>query len=484
MAKLCDKPADNMVTICVNNNDIMNSVSDDRDSDIANMSDFSDDEDGIQEESQPGTQIGGVQDSSFEETLYWCDRPTDNMMMTSGTKHDMVYSESDDRNSDITDMSGFSDSDDQTQEEIRPGPQTGSDRCDSIGIVSEVYDQPVTNTVTAEDDRDSLDPNDREYSTKFRLLTRRAFLLDDDSLSDSNFPEAVKDVVRRSRLTMMALDEYEDPPFEQQTDDGTPVCSDEGDNMDSDDSDDEYGYTDYWPILHAELPGAKASTSNDVDVNDSPVIQDYVCPERTRQNDVSVYIDTQLLVKNFQRKMTICCFGLCGLTDRFIEPELRWCWDCVDRLVWGYRVSCLMAIVNANRSLLIDVFTEDSRMYASGLGLVGDPVRPYDVIRVYLRIKENFQGGVNNVMLRNKDPVDSRYHQRCMYNKHEMGTYASVNRQISVKGQFGCLYSPIHDADWLDGYPNRVGGSVIAGTNATVTQFCSYMGEIPTEVTK
>ena len=65
--------------------------------------------------------------------------------------------------------------------------------------------------------------------------------------------------------------------------------------MDSDDSDDEYGYTDYWPIRHAKLPGAKASTSNDVDVNDSPVIQDYVCPEPTRQNDVSVYIDTQLL---------------------------------------------------------------------------------------------------------------------------------------------------------------------------------------------
>ena len=51
-----------------------------------------------------------------------------------------------------------------------------------------------------------------------------------------------------------------------------------------------------------------------------------------------------------------------------------------------------------------------------------------------------------------------------------------MNRQISVKGRFGCLYSPVHDADWLDGYPNRVGGSVITGTNATVAQYCSYMG--------
>ena len=152
-----------------------------------------------------------------------------------------------------------------------------------------------------------------------------------------------------------------------------------------------YGYTDYWPIRHTKLPGVKPISSNDVDVNDSPVVQDYVCPERSRRNDVSVYVDTQLLVKNFQQKMTFCCFGLCGLTDRFNEPELRWCWDCVDRLVWGYRVSCLMASVNANRSLLIDAFTEESRVYARGLGLLGDPVRPYDVIHVYL-CKRELQG--------------------------------------------------------------------------------------------
>ena len=163
-------------------------------------------------------------------------------------------------------------------------------------------------------------------------------MLDDDCLSDSNFPEAVKDVVRRSCLTMMALDEYDAPPFDQRTNDETPDCSDGEDNMDSDDSDDEYGYADYWPIRHTELLGVKPISSNDVEANDSPVGQDSVCPEHLRRNDVSVYVDTQLLVKNFQQKMTFCCFGMCGLTNRFKEPELRWCWNCVDRLVWGYRV--------------------------------------------------------------------------------------------------------------------------------------------------
>ena len=51
--------------------------------------------------------------------------------------------------------------------------------------------------MTAGDGRDSLDSNDTEYWSKFRHLTRQAFLLDDDCLSDSNFPKAVKDVVRR-----------------------------------------------------------------------------------------------------------------------------------------------------------------------------------------------------------------------------------------------------------------------------------------------
>ena len=93
--------------------------------------------------------------------------------------------------------------------------------------------------MTAGDGRDSIaamDPNGTEYWTKFRRLTRQAFLLDDDCLSDSNYPNVVKDVVRRSRLTIMALNEYDAPPFEQRTDGGTPGCSDWEDIMESDES--------------------------------------------------------------------------------------------------------------------------------------------------------------------------------------------------------------------------------------------------------
>ena len=151
-------------------------------------------------------------------------------------EHSIVYSGTDSRNSDIAAMSDFSDDEDETQVEFRPGPRTGSDRDDSIEEESSLCDRPITNTVTTGDGRDSLDPNDSEYWTKFRCLTSQAFLLDDDCLSDSDFPDAVKEVVRRSRLTIMALNEYDAPTFEQRTDGGTPGCSDSEDIMESDGS--------------------------------------------------------------------------------------------------------------------------------------------------------------------------------------------------------------------------------------------------------
>ena len=78
--------------------------------------------------------------------------------------------------------------------------------------------------VTAGDGQDSLDPNDTDYWATVSRLTRQAFLLDDDSLSYSNYPDVVKNLVRKSRLTIMALDEYDAPPLEQQTGCGTPSC--------------------------------------------------------------------------------------------------------------------------------------------------------------------------------------------------------------------------------------------------------------------
>ena len=76
---------------------------------------------------------------------------------------------------------------------------------------------------------------------------------------------------------------------------------------------------------------------------------------------------------------------------------------------------------------------------------------PCDVIPLYTMMNENFKGGLNNVMPRNKDPVDSRYHQRCVDNRHWPWTRASVcEKPIRERGRFGCWDSPVRNADWSD----------------------------------
>ena len=118
-------------------------------------------------------------------------------------------------------------------------------------------------------------------------------------------------------------------------------------------------------------------------------------------------------------------------------------------MIWGYHVSCLAAIVIESRFFGIDLFTEDRRVFTRGLGLVGNPVAPCDVIRVYTKMNENFKGGINNVMIRSNDPVDSRHLQRCTDNGHRSSAHASVRgKPIWEKGRFGSVNTPVRDADW------------------------------------
>ena len=110
----------------------------------------------------------------------------------------------------------------------------------------------------------------------------------------------------------------------------------------------------------------------------------------------------------------------------------------------------MVTIVTKTRSLGIYLFTEGRCVYASTLGLVDVHVRVYDVIPVYVWMKENFNGGLNKVMLRKKAPVDSCYHQRGGDNRQVRRTRAVDNRPIHVWGRFGFLYSPVRGADWSD----------------------------------
>ena len=113
----------NKLTICENEHSIVYSGTDGRNSDIADMSDFSEDEDETQVEFRPEPRTGSDRDGSMVEQscACVCDRPitnTVNKLMICESEHSMVYSGTDGRNSDIAAMSDFSDDEDETQVEF------------------------------------------------------------------------------------------------------------------------------------------------------------------------------------------------------------------------------------------------------------------------------------------------------------------------------------------------------------------------------
>ena len=154
----------------------------------------------------------------------------------------------------------------------------------------------------------------------------------------------------------------------------------------------------------------------ETDTRGIPVYREECTPERRRPENISPGTLQQVEMSNNQWNCVDYCFGMCGKADSVNQSRTGSCWNCGCWIVWGYRVSCLADIVIKDRLYGIDLFTEDRRVHTRGPGLVGNPVTPCDVIRVYTKMNENFKGGINNVMIRNNDPVDSRYHQRCADN--------------------------------------------------------------------
>ena len=185
--------------------------------------------------------------------------------------------------------------------------------------------------------------------------------------------------------------------------------------------------------------------------SNSREIRDHVTPVSGEKQDSVAQLDTRLGGRYSLRNLTVNCFGGCDLTHCLNRAGIDWCWICIDRLIWGYRVSCLVTIVNKDRTIGRCMSIEGSGVYASTQGLEDRPVIPCDVIPVFVWMTEKFKDVLNKVMLVDKATVDSHGLQWGEDNRPVRGTRASGNnRPIRVAGQFGCLYSPVQGADWLD----------------------------------
>ena len=80
-----------------------------------------------------------------------------------------------------------------------------------------------------------------------------------------------------------------------------------------------------------------------------PVNREELTPERRRPENISPGALQQVKMRNNQWICVDYCFGVCGKADSVNQPETCSCWNCCCLIIWGYRVSCLAAIVIEGR---------------------------------------------------------------------------------------------------------------------------------------
>ena len=143
--------------------------------------------------------------------------------------------------------------------------------------------------------------------------------------------------------------------------------------------------------------------------------------------------------------------GACWYPDSNNHADAYICWNCRCFMALCCCVSCLVTVVTS-RLIGIDQFIDCRHTYTWGLGLLGNPMTPCDVIRLYAKMNRNFKGGIDNVMIEYNDTVDSRGLQRCADGHHSSLAHALTrDKPIREKGRFGYVGAPVTDADWLCG---------------------------------
>ena len=435
-------------------------------SDIADMGDFSDEEEEQWEEVEPSK---NVQTDVRTECVV-----NDHMSFLSTIGH----------NSDIADMGDFSDEENEqwdeveTSEDVQTEVRTGgvdnnaSNSCARSGL-------PQKPTVVIPH---YMEIHDEDYWTNFRFQAKQAFKLDNVALAASDFPIAVKELVVKSRVTMQDINDRAERQYEEEEEweaagetvkpsffyndtdrledfsipisnwcrKGSPIVDEEptktvfgpvtgpeerrnrykiadiGDYFRDPDARARFelsqaksaiimGYTftgdDGATGMGENMTGDTVAEENEyirvsmisVDEHrtvqsdfkhDSLGIRDCALPECATRPMLAAYEDSTLCVRESLPSMTTSCFGLCGLTNQFHHADFEWCVKCVNRLLWGFIVSCVVSIVERG----IDVFITGCDVLVSIGARLDGLITPGDAMRLCLWRTEDFKDMLHIVM--------------------------------------------------------------------------------------
>ena len=435
-------------------------------SDIADMGDFSDEEEGQWEEVEPPKVVQTDVRTEFVVN--------DHMSFLSTIGH----------NSDIADMGDFSDEDNEhwdeveTSEDVQTEVRTGDvDNNDSSSCARSELAQKPTVVIPH-----CMEIHDEEYWTNFRFQAKQAFKLDNVALAASDFPIAVKELVIKSRVTMQDINDRAERQYEEEEEwktagktvkpsffyndtdrledfsipvsdwcrKGLPIVDEEptktvfgpvtgseerrnrykiadsGDNFRDPDararselsqakSAIAMGYTftgdDGATGMGRNMTGDAVAEENEyirvsmisVDEHrtvqsdfkhDSLGIRDCALPECVTQPMLAAYEDLTVCVRESLPSVTTSCFGLCGLTNQFHHADFEWCVECVNRLLWGFIVSCVVSIVGRG----IDVFITGCDVLVSIGARLDGLITPGDAMRLCLWRTEDFKDMLHIVM--------------------------------------------------------------------------------------
>ena len=511
-------------------------------SDIADMGDFSDEEEGQWEEVEPSKD---VQTDVRTECVV-----NDHMSFLSTIGH----------NSDIADMGDFSDEENEqwdeveTSEDVQTEVRTGGvdNNASNSCARSELPQKPIVVIPHY------MEIHDEDYWTNFRFQAKQAFKLDNVALAASDFPIAVKELVVKSRVTMQDINDRAERQYEEEEEweaagetvkpsffyndtdrledfsipisnwcrRGSPIVDEEptktvfgpvtgpeerrnrykiadiGDYFRDPDARARFelsqaksaitmGYTYFNDTGDDGATGMGESMTGDTGAeeneyirvsmisvdehrtvqsdfkHDSLGIRDCALPECATQPMLAAYEDSTLCVRESFPSMTTSCFGLCGLTNQFHHADFEWCVKCVNRLLWGFIVSCVVSIVGRG----IDVFITGCDVLVSIGARLDGLITPGDAMRLCLWRTEDFKDMLHIVMCDHWTGLIRLDIPWGEDNRPVRATRAAVDTgSIRAGRRFGCWDRPVRSDDWLDVRPMD-GGPV--GTDVWI----KYIGD-------
>ena len=403
--------------------------------------------------------VAAMADFSDEDIEQWEDEETHVEEQPSNqaflVRHESVSDLStDDYNSDVAALEDFSDEDIEPWEDEETcvtkqlSLRTDLVADDTSNIIMGSYDYAILHKIPPK--AVPHDPDDEfrmDYWRNFRVLMNKALLLDDMQLIESDYPEIVKACIFRNRWILLVKKEREDLCVTALYD------SDEEEVVALSEDYFRFKLEEYW-TYHDE----RSNMGNKMDDESEPdarakvdVSPTAAVPNCMTGSMLFTSWDFDVCRQDIGRFIGTYCLGLCGSSDDIYCLK---CARCVDILIWGFRVSCVISFVITWTLISIDEFYKGFNVFDGVWGLTDGLITPGDDILRCLRRTKAYKEISPYVMIGSRAMITCCGFPWRLDNGLIRACCASLDLgPIRISGRFGCWCYTVLSADWMDVQP-------------------------------